>query len=163
MPPPATRPGRISDRNAIDSIELNSPRLARDQICQPQFSCVLVSELLKVRSDSVCASSSPREIGVLVGCGGLEPLTPRKTFARRSEVGRGASPFAFARARRSHKASGYRANLYSQAGAVGGGARRDSNTARALGRRYAEVGTDFRPKVEVPNPPPAPNGKDMQQ
>ena len=60
----------------------------------------------------------------MVGCGGLEPLTPRKAFARRSEVGRGPLRFAFACAGRSDKASGCIANLYSQAGAVAGAARR---------------------------------------
>jgi hypothetical protein len=82
-----------------------------------------------------------------VGCGGVEPLTPRKAVARRSEVGRGPLRFAFAHAGRSLKTSEYIANLYSQAEAgrrsreeARGG---ESNTAGALGRCHAEVGTDF--------------------
>jgi hypothetical protein len=91
-----------------------------------------------------------------VGCGGLEPLTPRKAVARRSEVGRGPSVSASrASGDRSRPSDGI-ANLYSQTGAVAGGARRREAENRirqeAWGGVMRRSGRTFKPMVQGSNP-----------
>ena len=100
---------------------------------------------------------SDREcLQALVGRGGLEP--PNSAYVSRptERVGRGHLRFAFARAGRSLTAFGCIANLYSQAGAVAGAARRREADNRIRqepwGGFMRRSGRTFKPMVQGSNP-----------
>jgi len=79
----------------------------------------------------------------MVGCGGLEPLTPREAVARRSEVG-------------SLKAFGYIANLYCQTEVPPGArGRRDAENRvqqEAWGGVLRSSEQAFKPRVRGSSP-----------
>ncbi len=101
------------------------------------------------------SSRTERLAILMVGCGGLEPLTPREAVARRSEVERGPS-VSPSRAGRSLKAFGCIANLYCQAEVPPGArGRRDAENRvqqEAWGGVLRSSEQAFKPRVRGSSP-----------
>ncbi len=90
------------------------------------------------------------------GCGGLEPLTPRKAVARRSEAGRVPSVSGSRASGDRKRAFGCIANLYCQAGVPRGArGRRDAENRirqEAWGGGMLRSGRTLKPRVRGSSP-----------